>query len=124
MAAVNQDIGLDPTDPYFSGDSLNIDLTVYQSDGVTPEDIGTAAIKWQAHPGAYPDGGAPALSKATGGQGITIVDGPNGKCRIAIAPGDTDGMEGMHYHEAEVTFIGPVVSTVMSGRWLIRRDAV
>ena len=79
MPATNQDIGVDPAAPYFSGDSLEIALTIFKADGETPEDISGAAITWQAFraAGTVPFGAA--LITKTVEDGITITDGPNGE---------------------------------------------
>ena len=124
MPAVNQDIGV--AEPFVQGDSLTLSIPVFQSDGTTPEDITGTAIRWEAQRliGGVPVVVDPPLVAKAVGSGITITDGPGGVFEVAIVPADSEDLAGAYHHEAEVTFVGGVVSTVLTGRWVVQRAGV
>ena len=122
MPAVDQDIGI--TELFVQGDSLTLSAVVYQADGTTPEDISGTAIRWEAHRmiGGVPVGEA-LVSKSIG-SGVTVHDAPGGVFEVAILPADGEDLSGVLYHEAEVTFVGGVVDTILRGRWVVQRAGV
>lgn len=104
-----------------SGDTHTLLVRVKDANG-DPVDIGGATIKWRC---ARSFGRAAAISKQTGGSGITIIDGANAVFAVAIDPDDTEDLAGSFYHEAEIRFLpDSSVSTVVHGTLTIERDLI
>lgn len=65
--------------------------------------------------------GTVVVTKQTGGQGVSITDGPNGVFTITLADTDTDGLRGEYRHEAMITDGSGNEDVVTKGRVLFRR---
>ena len=94
-----------------AGDTKTLVVTVKDSNDDAVAITG-AAIKWQC---ARSFGKASSISKATGGSGIVITDGPNGQFTVTLDADDTEDLVGNFYHEAQVTATDDTVSTVLFG---------
>lgn len=105
-----------------NSDSLVIQINK-RSDG-TPVDLTGATIKFSAK--RHPDFAAVLISKATGGQGITI-DGDQvahkGKATIALAPGDTHDLPAdvSLWYDVQTLKDGDT-DTPLSGRLTVKPD--
>ena len=94
----------------FQGDSKILSVTLKNTAG-TVVSIASATIKWQATPKR---GGTSVISYVSGGA-ITITSGSGGTFDIVIASTDTEPLDGIYYHETEITFADGTISTVMTG---------
>jgi hypothetical protein len=84
-------------DGWFTGEDKALQFTVYEEDGVTPQDITGYSLVWQLR--VARDSPAAVLSK-TDGSGIAIVNGPAGRCDVDVDRTDTDDLEpGSYYHQ-------------------------
>lgn len=113
MTKENQNI-----ENYYAGDSLVLDVTVTDQSGAA-KDLTGASIEW----GLFPRGSDTAvLTKTTTGGGVAVTGA--GVFEVTVDPGDTTGLEGLHYHEAEVTDGAGAVSTVTVGYIEIEKSRV
>jgi hypothetical protein len=111
----------DRCDTYVAGDSAVLEITVENQDG-TVRDISnyTAEFALAEYAGADPH-----VTKSTG-DGIDIVDGPNGRLDVMLEAGDTsdlgdyDGED--YYYEVELTDGSGSVVTVVTGTWTIQSN--
>lgn len=86
---------VEQADYFFLGTDRTLQFTIYQADNVTVQDITGWTLEWILRG----SNGAVALSKATGGNGITIVNGAAGRCDVAIADTDTEALDpGVYVH--------------------------
>lgn len=67
-------------------------------------------------------GGSEQFRKTSGGSGITITDADSGIFEIYLDPADTDTLRGGYWHEAEYEDGDGDVTTVFSGRFIVRPD--
>lgn len=107
-------------DAYTAGDFLDLNVAVLDKDGAAVELSLVQNVRWglfRTTVGGQPQG-APLLSKELG-NGIAVTDGPAGRFRVRIENGDTSGMAGNYYHEAEIVDFEGRVSTVFRGQFLI-----
>lgn len=74
----------------FLGTDKTFADTIYQSDGVTPQDITNWSLKFVVH--AYGDQSTVFITKTTGGGGITIPLPTNGLANITVNAADTVNM--------------------------------
>ena len=75
MTAINQDVGVDA--PFVQGDTLTLQIPVFEADGTTPTDLSAAsAIRWEVQRliGGVPVVVDPPLIVKELGSGITIGD--------------------------------------------------
>lgn len=103
-----------------SGDTRTLTVRVRDPDDAVVAITG-ATIRWRA---ARSYGKTANITKATGGSGITITDGPNGVFVVTLDPADTASLYGTFYHEAEVTFSDDTVSTVLRGTMKVNQDLI
>jgi len=117
-------IGLEEGFEHHSGDSRTLEVTINDEVGAVV-DISSATLTWglskKSADTTTPMGAA--LITKTIGSGITITDGPNGRCDVAIDPADTDALAGDFYHELEMVLTGET-STVLYGAVTILKDLV
>ena len=100
--------------PYHAGDEIPIEVTVYQKDGVTIEDISAASeTRWAL---ATEAGATPLFTKTQTGTDITQPGGgTDGIFQVAMTAADTVNLApGLYYHEAEITLNGKK-ETIMTG---------
>jgi hypothetical protein len=102
---------------YYSGDSLDLVVTVKNDDGDVV-DISGADATWVLAPSE----GRPSVVEKTTGSGISLTDAANGEVTISIDPSDTENKEGLYYHELQITDDTGNVSTALSGEFEIKRD--
>ncbi len=105
----------------YAGDTKALEVTVRDAAGDVV-DVTGATIRWQLAEAP----GEPALvSKTTvGAGGVSIVNGAQGRFDVAIAAGDTDDLDGVYYHEAEVELLDGTVATVLAGFATIARTLI
>lgn len=101
----------------FAGDSQRLEVEVFDPDGELVDLLGVQAITWHLSRTVHH---RPAIVEKSIGQGVTVVDAPNGRVDIEIDPADTEGRSGRHYHEIEVIDEQGHVSTILTGTVTIR----
>lgn len=106
LAAVEQDVVM------YQGDAIDLDFTVYQSDGVTPKDVTGATFTWKSARKLSSDA---ALVTKTTTSGITVPNPTNGLVKVALASADTAGLTGDYEHELSMTLSGKP-KTVATGK--------
>ena len=99
----------------YAGDDKVIEVAVLDKTGVAVS-IAGATIRWKA---VRSFGKTVAISKATGGSGISITDAANGEFQITLTPANTASLKGSYFHEAEVEFGDGKKSTVLQGRMVV-----
>ena len=118
MTAIAQNFSM------YRGDTRNLNFTA-RDDSNNLVDITGATLRWAAKH-AVNSTGAAVISKATGGSGITITDGPNGAYTVALLPADTSGLsiekQIQLVHEVEITDASSNVDTISVGTATILRD--
>ncbi len=92
------------------GDSKTLSITLKNTAG-TVVDITSATIKWQS---ARKRGGTSVISYTTSNN-INITSGTGGTFDVTIDASDTEPLDGIYYHETEITFSDGTISTVMTG---------
>lgn len=122
MTYTDQHVGIDKRKPFISGDSKTLVVTVEEeSDPDVLRDIAGTDITWVLAPRR---GAAPIVTKDNGANGgVQITDPSNGVFTVDIDPDDTDSLEGLHYHEAQVVDNGEV-GTVLTGDFKITADSI
>lgn len=94
----------------YTGDTVNINVTVYDGNTTTPKSLAHATIEWVLYDEATDTA---ALNKNST---IVITDGLGGQMLIPLLPADTETLTpGVYYHEVEVTDEAGNVSTVTTG---------
>jgi hypothetical protein len=99
----------------FAGDSKILDVHITDTDNA-PVDITNDIVRWQL---AKTVTDRPPLLAKSVGDGITIVDGPQGRFEVQLDPDDTLPLKGQYYFEAEISDGGGFVATVVAGSVLI-----
>lgn len=103
----------------YAGDTVNINVTVLDSDNGGYKSIAGSTIIWVLFD---PDDTGVLLTKTTA-DAISITDGLNGALTIALVPADTEAVTpGNYRHEAEVTDASGNVSTVLTGDFIIKES--
>lgn len=110
------DLGVEGAFSMHSGDSRVIELTINLQDDSGPENITGAAITFalskQDAASTSPKPSGTALVTKTVGSGITIVNGPNGRADVVLAPADTAALKaGAYYYEVQVVISGSTATT-------------
>ena len=81
-----------------AGNSKVLEFTVTDDDGA-PEDIsGATLIRWQLARSVA----GPALLEKETGDGVVIVNGPQGRFDVLLEPEDTAALRGDYYNEAKL----------------------
>lgn len=105
----------------FAGDSKVLVVTIVDDDGAAVNITG-AAIKWQAAR-TVSDSSA-LISKTTDSPGgVAITDGADGEFEVTLDEADTDDLDGLYYHEAEITMSGDT-STVLTGYMVVEQTLI
>ena len=95
-----------------AGDTVNLNVTIYDADNGGNKNIANSTIKWVL----YDEATDTASLNKTLASGITITSGLLGQCTIALTPANTVSLTpGVYYHEVEVTDETGNVSTVLTG---------
>lgn len=84
-------------DQWFKGEDKTFTFTVYQSDGVTAQNITGWTFSFDMWTGLSATYGSPTLSK-TSASGIAIVSGAAGTVRVTINSADTLSLTAEMYH--------------------------
>lgn len=104
-----------------AGDTVAVDFTLTEADGVTPLDLTGASVKWRLARAVA----GPALVSKDLSSGIVVTDAPGGLLTVTLLPDDTAELGGgRYYHEAEVTDAIADVSTVAVGTAVIRKALI
>lgn len=103
-----------------AGDNKVLVVTVKDANGTRVNITGTS-IKWQA---ARSFGKASVISKATGGNGVNITNGPNGVFTVTLLAADTESLAGIYHHEAQITALDGLISTVLFGTMKINKALI
>ena len=90
-----------------SGDDVTLNFTVVDQDD-TAVNLTSATIIWEM----FERGSATHAVIKTTGSGVTITGATDGEFSVTINGSDTEGLEGVFVHEAEITFPDTKVSTV------------
>ena len=108
------------TDNWFIGEDKVLEFTVFQADGVTPQNIAGWSLEWvlRKNKSALTE----ILNKSTGAATITIGGG-TGKCQVLITDDDTAALvPGTYYHTLRRNDAGS--DTVLSfGEAVLRHGA-
>lgn len=102
----------------FGGDSKVITVTVVDEAGLAVNITG-ATIKWQA---ARTAADTAAITK-TVGAGIALTSPATGVFKITLDEADTDDLEGLYYHEAEMV-LATDTSTVLTGNMIVEQTLI
>ena len=115
MTRVAQDVDM------IAGDTLNLNVTIYDAITGANKSIANSAIKWVL----YDESTDTAALNKTLASGISITNGLMGQCTIALTPANTVSLTpGVYYHEVEVTDETGNVSTVLTGHITINPSRV
>jgi hypothetical protein len=108
----------DNCESYIAGDTAALKITVEnKDDSIRNISNYTAEFALAEYAGAEP-----LVTKSTS-DGITIVDGPNGRLNVKLDAGDTselgdyNGEE--YYYEVELTDENGITVTVLTGTWTV-----
>lgn len=88
---------------FFLGEDKTLTFTIYQSNGVTAQDITGWAISWMLKKDATDDDVNAKITK-TVGSGITLTTPLSGICTVTVADTDTASLRpGLYQHELKRT---------------------
>lgn len=111
---------IDKADRVFIGEDKSLQITVYQSDGRTPQDITGWALSWMLKTSLDVVDGSASLTKTTSA-GITLTTPTSGICTVVIADTDTDSLSpGTYVHELKRTDAGSEV-VLCQGTFVLQR---
>lgn len=92
-------------DRFFTNADKTIRFAVKQDDETTAQAITGWALSWVLKRRATDT--TPLITKTTAAGSVTITDGPNGLCQIAVADEDTAAIRaGLYVHELKRTDVG------------------
>lgn len=100
----------------FAGDDKTLSVTLQNAAG-TVVAITSSSIKFQA---ARRRGGTSVLTLGTATSGVSITSGSGGTFDITISAADSEPLEGVYYHETEITFSDNTIATVLTGTMTVR----
>ena len=118
--AIRDDISKD--DDLYTGEDKTLTVTIYQADGITPQNITGWALsyRWKRSP---KDADSEAVMTKTTSSGITLTTPASGLCTVAIADTDTDSLEAQtYYHEMKRTDAGS--ETVLTTGTVVLQQAI
>lgn len=115
MPAINQDV------THWVGDSATIRIPVLDKDGASVDLTGASARWWMAKSVNATDA-ADIYVKKSSGSGLVIENSTAGSAIvITLDPADTEGKAaGTFYHECEVVDASGNVSTVTTGKFVLK----
>lgn len=102
--AIRDDIDAD--DDFYTGEDKTITVTIYQSDGATPQNITGWSLSyvWKR---AKTDADSAAVLTKTTANGIALTTPVDGVCTVTISDTDTDSLTARTYwHELKRTDAG------------------
>ena len=102
----------------FAGDSKVLVVTVRDGAGAVVNITG-ATLTWEA---ARSTEETTVISKESG-DGISITNPTGGVFEVTLDEADTDDLQGLYYHEAELTQAGDTF-TVLTGSLVIERTLI
>ena len=85
------------SDNWFIGEDKSLIFTVYQADGITPQNITGWALEWDLR---KTDADATAVLTKTTASGIALTTPTSGVCTVTIADTDTDTLDPGTYRHA------------------------
>lgn len=98
---------IDESDRFFTNADKIIVFQVKQVDEVTAQAIGGWALSWMLKRRATDADASALITKTTGAGTVTITDGPNGVCQIAVTDENTAAITaGFYVHELKRTDVG------------------
>lgn len=89
---------IDASHHWFLGEDKFLDWTIFQADGVTPQNITGWALEWTLRR-TIAEADPPVLTKSTA-SGITITGGAQGQLRVTILDTDTNTLPARVYQYA------------------------
>lgn len=105
---------------HYQGTTRVLDVTIVDTTGALADLSSVTAIVWQMARSGW---GAPVVTK-TLGDGITVLDEPNGLFAISLLPDDTETLDtGRYYHECRISE-DTARSKVFTGHVTILRDMI
>lgn len=108
----------------YSGDDMVLECTLVDQDGAVINLDLVSEIKWQfSRKRGTRFSATPLVSKALG-SGIEKITPGTGRFDITIDAADTEAIDGVFYHEAEITSVTGKTSTVLIGDMTINKDLV
>ncbi len=117
---MSREIDIAVDDHWFIGADQVFEFTVddgVDPAGTNPVNIAAYALEWVLREDR--DSTAAILTKATGGSGIVITDGANGKCQVTIDAADTLGLTpGIYFHTLRRTGTGTAVPLAFGKAYL------
>lgn len=120
-----QNVGGDRNAPYVAGDYLDLVVTAVDGDGDPIDISGAAGMRYSISAmlsNGEPTG--PSLLTKSLGSGVALTNGAAGVFTITLANGDTGGMPGVHYHEAEMIDSEGRVVTLFRGSIAVTRQLI
>ena len=112
------------TTPFFSGDTLDINIPVTSPDGTVYDLSGVATVGWELREGKVGSPVGSALVSKSLDDGIVITDAPGGIMVVHLDPSDTDDLYGVYMYECQITLTGGAVHTIVTGAFKIWKDSV
>jgi hypothetical protein len=87
-------------DQCFVGEDKTLNVTIYQADGTTPQNITGWTLSWMLKKSHKLSDASASVTKTTTGGGIVITDAADGVCEVRIVDTDTDALTATtYYHE-------------------------
>jgi len=101
------------------GDSRNIDVTFYQSDGTTPIDLTSGTVFFTVNSSREPDDDTAAAIE----KDVTVHTAPLlGQTRIALTSTDTDIDPGTYYYDVQLKDSANNVISSRADRFIVVGD--
>jgi hypothetical protein len=102
-------------------DSIALDITIHQDDGVTPLNLHSTTANWAVS--SIYDHSVALIRKTSATIGeINITNEAQGLLTIFLTPADTDGLGGqLYYHEMEIVDGAGASVTVLTGTMAINK---
>lgn len=108
------------SDGWYLDEDKGLVITVYQSDGTTPQSISGWSLSWMLKR-RLTDADASAILTKTTASGIALTTPASGICTVTIADTDTTSIaSGDYYHELKRTDAG-YESVLVTGKAVLLR---
>jgi hypothetical protein len=104
-----------------SGDTTILEFQVLDYLG-SPVNITNSTVKWVLTASSTTI--TPLVTKTIANGGISLTTPANGIFQVYLYPSDTAGLNGIYYHEAELTTQSNNVYTVTNGKATIEGDVI